>query len=66
MLTSFLVDQFNQGIISSFDIFQLEHNLYLLSIKVQCPKCGHTWTVRFKEGSNSIPKRELLCTNCSK
>jgi len=66
MLTQFLVDQFNQGNISSTDIFQLEYNLYIVSLKVQCPNCGHTWTVRSKEVINSTSKGMFKCTNCLK
>jgi hypothetical protein len=51
---------------TAFDKFQKEYDVKLLTIKIQCPKCGHIWGVKIDDYSKTvdIPARKFACVEC--
>lgn len=51
---------------TAFENFEREYGLLLLTIKVSCPKCGHTWGIKIDDYNSSvdIPERKFKCTEC--
>jgi hypothetical protein len=43
--------------------YRVIYGLYVLTIKVQCPKCGHVWGVKLSE-QTEIPKHKFICLYC--
>jgi hypothetical protein len=56
-----------RGELSTLDLFEMEHELSVLTVKVKCPMCHHVWGIRCDEYESliSIPRRKFICTNCS-
>lgn len=52
--------------VTPIDLFEQFYNLKMLTIKVQCPNCGHAWGIRISDYDLSIhiPKRKFICTEC--
>lgn len=59
---------YEQGLISALDLFEQDRGgIKVLTIKVQCPKCGHTWGIKIDDYNSSldIPSKKFVCSNCS-
>ena len=52
---------------TSLQNFEEEYELVLLTVKVQCPKCGNIWGIRVDDYNSSldIPEKKFQCTNCN-
>jgi hypothetical protein len=50
-----------------FDIFEGDYSIKLVTIKLKCPVCGHTWGVKLDDYDqyHQIPDRKFSCQNCS-
>jgi DNA-directed RNA polymerase subunit M/transcription elongation factor TFIIS len=51
---------------TAFDLFEQDYNLKLLTVKVQCPKCGHIWGIKADDYNKfaDIPERKFTCESC--
>jgi hypothetical protein len=51
---------------TAFDLFEHDYDLQLLTVKVQCPKCGHVWGIKVDDYNKSldIPERKFDCEVC--
>lgn len=51
---------------TAFDLFESDYKVKLLTIKLQCPKCGHIWGVKIEDydSMSDIPDRKFKCTEC--
>lgn len=60
------LNKLNTGEICALDLFELEHKLLIVTLKVECPKCGHRWGIKVEdfESLRSIPKNRFTCTVC--
>lgn len=52
---------------TAIDLFEKDYQLKVLTIKVQCLKCGHAWGIRIDDYNQSIdiPLKKFQCTNCN-
>ena len=52
--------------ISALDLFMFENKIFVLTLKVSCPKCGHVWGIHIDDYDDvlDIPDRKFRCTNC--
>jgi len=52
---------------TALDLFENDYNLKILTIKVQCPVCGHGWGIRIDDYKQSldIPDKKFKCGNCN-
>jgi hypothetical protein len=68
MIDTNILNKLDTGEICSLDLFELEHNLLIVTIKVECPKCGHRWGIKVEdfESLKAIPKNRFSCTECLK
>jgi hypothetical protein len=50
-----------------FDLFEEDYLIKLVTIKLQCPACGHTWGVKLSDYDeyHQIPDRKFICQECS-
>lgn len=59
---------YDQGIISALDLFEQDHGgIKVLTIKIQCPKCGHIWGIKIDDYASDldIPQKRFACSNCA-
>ena len=49
-----------------FDVFEDDYSIKLITIKVECPTCGHTWGVKLDDYDeyHQVPDRKFVCQNC--
>jgi hypothetical protein len=49
-----------------FDLFEGDYSIKLVTIKLECPVCGHTWGVKLDDYDeyHQIPDRKFVCQNC--
>ena len=52
--------------ISGLDLFMFENKIFILTLKVACPKCGHVWGIHIDDYNDTtdIPDRKFKCTIC--
>jgi hypothetical protein len=50
-----------------FDLFEEDYTVKLVTIKLQCPACRHTWGVKLEDYDeyHQIPDRKFICQECS-
>jgi hypothetical protein len=60
-----LYEDWNQAS-TVFDLFEGDYSIKLITIKLQCPVCGHTWGVKLDDYDeyHQIPDRKFSCQNC--
>jgi hypothetical protein len=48
------------------DLFNQHYGLKVLTIKVECPVCHHTWGIKIENynKSSDIPERKFICDYC--
>jgi transposase-like protein len=51
---------------TAFDWFEDDYSVKIITIKLQCPVCGHTWGVRLDDydAYHQVPDRKFSCQNC--
>ncbi len=51
---------------TAFQNFMETYDLLLLTVKVQCPNCGHVWGIKVDdyEFSTDIPEKKFQCQDC--
>jgi hypothetical protein len=49
-----------------FDWFEDDYSVKLITIKLQCPICGHMWGVKLDDYDeyHQVPDRKFACQNC--
>ena len=52
--------------LTAFQDFMETYDLLLVTVKVQCPECGHAWGIKIDDFDSSvdIPEKRFKCTNC--
>lgn len=61
------VHNFGDGAtMTTFDHFHWDYGLNLITIKVECPECGHAWGIKIDDYIRAIdiPEHKFACTNC--
>jgi hypothetical protein len=51
---------------TAIDAFESDYGLNVLTIRVECPKCGHIWGIKVDEFNDNmdIPERRFICMEC--
>ncbi len=51
---------------TTLEQFALDYDLNLITIKVQCKKCGHAWGVKISDYDHTedIPDHKFTCNDC--
>ena len=60
------LERLNTGEMGTLELFGIEHGVFVLTVKVSCPKCGHSWGIKVDDYDSSlhIPKRKFVCAKC--